>query len=187
MNRRQSLTSARAFLGKDSEIDVIARLVPLHHNPNNWKIWADDKNNKFTLEKDKITLKLVKEDNLKTTDIYYQAQPHYIAQISNHIFYIKLNKNDLLCFVGKDFRLRCAIFKNNIWVKNISPSLLGFELLQFIARYKSKTYKTSWKKLKLYNQTYENIVIHSLPLTKENIELIDCSNKIKKALRNDKK
>lgn len=139
LNRRQSIVSVRSFLEEERALDTVIKICHLYPDPNDWKIWYDDCENKVEFRKNKkpkITRSFL---DYKTKDIYFKSKPWHIAKISSW-FLLLVGKNKLdqeitiIYFLGRDYRLRACIFSNGEWLGNISPIFTDFNVLKLIAK-----------------------------------------------------
>ncbi|HVI39650.1 MAG TPA: hypothetical protein VM577_03235 [Anaerovoracaceae bacterium] len=139
----KSLTSLKAFLPDDQEIEEIIRLCQLYPTIS-WKYWTDHLGHTLSvLENKKVVI--LKEHPLSPTekiitDIYHKALPNRIATNSSHVL-IAFGEGDkqayqaaFVWFLGKDNRLRMSNFSKNEWIENTSPLSSGMKSLRVVSK-----------------------------------------------------
>jgi hypothetical protein len=131
MQKKRAIASARAFLNLPS-FDLIVSILDLQPK-GSWDQWEDAEGNYLKISKNKsIRVFLPKKDTLTTRDIYRKAHPRMIAKHSYWILALFGKNQSIISFLGNDGILRCCYFENNIWKYNISPLLLGFDILKCV-------------------------------------------------------
>jgi hypothetical protein len=122
---------------KENNIDfeVLAEICGLHPTKD-WKVWKDDAGNTVRLLKNSsVRIYPTKTPNENTTsDIFAKAWPSEIAKQSYWVLLLSGGSHDVTCFVGSDGRLRISHYKNDLWVGNYCPLLIGFGALKAITR-----------------------------------------------------
>jgi hypothetical protein len=129
MKKSQALASARAFL--HFPFDILVDMLSLEPHED-WHGWQDSDGNRLRILKNgRVNVYPSKQATNKTTDVFRKAKPELIAR---HSYWGMLlsGKDNILIFLGNDGRVRCSYFKNNIWYKNLSPLLLGFDIIRYI-------------------------------------------------------
>lgn len=131
MHRDRLIASARALL--DCPFDVIADMLYLEP-VSDWYNWIDPEGNRLKiLKNNRVKVNLPKIKTNKTRDIFRKARPELIKKYSYWgMLLIDKNKN-ILILLGNDGKLRSSYFENNIWIENISPLLLGFDIIKYVA------------------------------------------------------
>lgn len=135
--RNKNLASVRA-LNRNAE--TIIKLCDLKER-NSWEEWEDSYGNKLKIYRDgsfKI-LTVKNQDFSTTTDIYFKLSPEKLVQKANKVFLLKGNF-DVKLFIGKDYRLRTALFDNE-WIGNFPPLLVRKNVLTNIVKQKEEKIK----------------------------------------------
>lgn len=132
MQKNRAIASARAFLNS-SRFELIVDILGLQPK-GDWTQWEDSEGNRLKISKNKAVHIYPSSGEAETTkDVYRKARPSTIAEHSYWVLAAFGQKETILTFLGNDGVLRCSYFENNIWKYNISPVLLGFQALDFIA------------------------------------------------------
>jgi hypothetical protein len=129
MKKDQLIASARAVLNCPFELLVsMLGLDPI----GDWHTWQDTEGNQLRILKNgKVKIRPSPIFIQKTKDVFRKAKPSLIAK---HSYWGMLlsGKDNIIIFLGNDGKIRSSYFENNIWLKNISPLLLGFDILRYI-------------------------------------------------------
>ena len=129
MKKDRAAASARAFL--NCPFELVVDMLGLTQD-GDWHFWKDSDGNRLTISKNKKALTYPsKSITTSTNDIFHKTKPEVI--IKHSYWGILLSgKHNIFIFLGNDGRLRCSYFEDNIWIKNISPLLLGFDIIKYI-------------------------------------------------------
>jgi hypothetical protein len=124
MNRQQALASLQAFLPEDKEIIKIINLCDLYPI-NGWRTWQNEYSPYIQIKQDKTIKVYNKEEVFPSSkkDLYIYANTKEVASISKRLLFIETCNNNLsFLFWGRDNRLRCRRYVNDIYLN--SPPLI---------------------------------------------------------------
>jgi hypothetical protein len=148
MKRERAIASARAAL--NCPFDLLVDMLSLEPETD-WHGWLDSEGNRLRILKNG-TVKVYPATTpaTKTKDVFRKAHP---ALIERHSYWGMLlsGKDNILILLGNDGKIRSSYFENNIWVRNISPLLLGFGILRYIS---SGYLETNPRTIKLLKVSY---------------------------------
>jgi hypothetical protein len=131
MQKNRAVASARAFL--NCPFDIIVDMLSLHPK-DDWHLWLDPEGNRLRILKTKnVKVYPAVEKIPQTKDVFRKANPELIIKNSYWGTLIIGQNKKILILLGNDGKLRCSYFVDNIWIENICPLLLGFDILRYIA------------------------------------------------------
>ncbi|MCK9567862.1 hypothetical protein M0R72_02780 [Candidatus Pacearchaeota archaeon] len=170
MRQERLIASARAAL--NCPFDLLVDMLGLEP-VEDWHVWRDFDGNRLRLLKNGVVkVYPATAISTKTTDVFRKANP---ALIERHSYWGMLlsGQNNILILLGNDGKIRSSYFENNIWVRNISPLLLGFGILRYIS---SGYLETNLRTIKFLKVSYPNDFIieeawaFGLPIEQANIK-----------------
>lgn len=130
MKQARASASARAFL--NCPFDLLVDMLSLEPK-DDWHLWLDPEGNRLRLLKSRAVIAYPAATKVqRTKDIFRKAHPSLIVRHSYWGVLISGQTHQILLLLGNDGKLRCSYFKDGIWIENISPVLLGFDILRYI-------------------------------------------------------
>ena len=170
------MVSARAFL--NCPFDLLADMLDLQ-TKEDWHIWQDPEGNRLRIFKNRaVQIYPALTQAAKTKDVFRKARPELIEHHSYWGALLAGNTQNIIMLLGNDGKIRASYFKNNVWIENISPLLLGFGILRYIA---SGYLESGVSKIKLSNITcpkefeIEEAWSFGIPIEDSNLkERIEC-------------
>lgn len=148
MKHERAKASARAAL--NCPFDLLVEMLDLEPE-GDWHVWKDSEGNRLRILKSGTgTVYPATVPAMKTKDIFRKANPKLIER-NSYWGMLLSGKHNILIFLGNDGKIRSCYFENNIWVKNISPLLLGFGILRYIL---SGYLETNSRTIKLLKVSY---------------------------------
>jgi len=131
MLKSRAIASARVAVDR---FDVIASILDLEPKES-WTLWEDSEGNRLRIAKNRsVHVYPAKIPKQVTKDVYRKAHPATIAKKSYWALALfDKNKKSIFAFVGHDGTLRASYFENKRWIINISPVLLGIQILRSVS------------------------------------------------------
>lgn len=180
MQKTKLAASARAFL--NCPFDLLVDMLSLEPKED-WHLWLDPEGNRLRISKNRaVQVYPTTAQAQKTKDVFRKAPPQLIEHHSYWGALIAGNTQNILILLGNDGKLRSCHFKDNIWVENTCPLLLGFGILRYII---SGYLEPGVRVIKSLNISYpnefgiENAWAFGLPIEDNNIkERVRCLLKI---------
>jgi hypothetical protein len=149
MNKGRLIASARAAL--NCPFDLLVDMLSLEPKED-WHLWLDPEGNRLRIFKNRAARVYPSlTAATKTRDIFRKARPELIERNSYWGVLIDGQNKNILILLGNDGKLRSCYFEDNIWKENISPLLLGFNILRYIA---SGYLESNVRTIKLLNIAY---------------------------------
>jgi len=131
MQKDRIIASARAFL--NCPFDILVDMIGLEPKED-WHLWLDPEGNRLRIFKSRaVQVYPAQVQATKTKDVFRKARPELIEHHSYWGILISGYNKNILILLGNDGKIRSSYFKDNIWTENISPLLLGFGILRYIA------------------------------------------------------
>lgn len=169
MNNKRAAASARAYLHFPFDIVVdMLSLVAI----KDWHWWIDSDNNTLRICKDKVII-VPGDSSNKTNDIFRKTQPITIFEKSYWGILLESLDSKILILLGNDGRLRCLLFKDDIWQENFSPLLLGIKILRYIAiEYLESDIRNIQKMKVSYPKDFqiEEAIVFGIPITQKKLQ-----------------
>lgn len=138
MHRSRAIASARAFLGAP-RFELLVDITGIEPK-GDWRLWVDAEGNRLRIAKNKsiqVYAQSPKVESLVTKDVFRKARPELIA---NHSYWVLSlfgncdgHEQTVMAFLGDDGNLRCCVFVDKVWQRNIAPLLLGFQALSCVS------------------------------------------------------
>jgi hypothetical protein len=150
MRKDRLMASARAAL--NCPFDLLVDMLGLEP-VEDWHVWIDSEGNRLRILKNgAVKVYPATTISTKTIDVFRKANP---ALIERHSYWGMLlsGQNNILILLGNDGKIRASYFEKHIWVRNISPLLLGFGILRYIS---SGYLETNPRAIKLLKVSYPN-------------------------------
>jgi hypothetical protein len=171
MNKKRAMASARA--ATNCPFDILAGMLMLEPKED-WHLWFDPEGNRLRIfENRAVKIYPAAIPLSKTKDVFRKARPELIEKYSYWAMPILGKNKNILILLGNDGKLRSCYFEDNIWKGNISPLLLGINIL----RYVSNGYlETESRPIKLTNISYpkdfeiEEAWASGLPIEEPNLQ-----------------
>jgi len=130
MKKDRATASARAAL--NCPFGLLVDMLSLEPEAD-WHIWRDPEGNRLRILKNgAVKVYPATTQATKTKDVFRKAHPALIERYSYWGMLIS-GQDNILILLGNDGKIRSSYFNNSIWVENISPLLLGFGILRYIA------------------------------------------------------
>lgn len=122
MNREQAVESIKAFLSNETNIKNIIYYCDLYPVHESWKKWTDNLGSFIQIYNNKKIISFTNNPlNIEEkiiTDLYHNAHPKKIANISKKVFIADSDDACFGWFLGNDSRLRLVTYKDGNWTKN---------------------------------------------------------------------
>jgi hypothetical protein len=132
MQKSRAIASARAFLSCPT-FGVIVDILKLE-TKDDWHFWNDPEGNRLTISKKAhVNVYQAATNSTNTKDIFRKATPDIIAKNSYWCLEVIAGQNKILNLLGNEGILRSCYFEDNVWKYNLSPLLLGYDLLRYIS------------------------------------------------------
>jgi hypothetical protein len=149
MQKDRAIASARAFL--NCPFDILVDMIGLEPKED-WYLWLDQEGNRLRIFKSRaVRVYPSPVPATKTKDVFRKARPGLIEHHSYWGMLLSGDNKNILILLGNDGKIRSSSFKDNIWIENINPLLLGFGILRYIA---SGYLESSVRTIKTLNITY---------------------------------
>lgn len=171
MQKDRAVASARAAL--NCPFDLLVDMLSLE-TKGDWHLWLDPEGNRLRIFKNRaVQVYPAAAATANTRDIFRKSRPELIERHSYWGVLVDGQNKNILILLGNDGKIRASLFKDDIWLENISPLLLGFGILRYIS---SGYLESGVRTIKSLNISYpkefgiENAWAFGFPIEDDNIK-----------------
>lgn len=135
LTRQRSLVNVQAYLPNDTEIIRIINGCALS-SKGDWRIWQNSESPYLKIGKNReLHLRYKQEDEFHPEDIYRNAPPEVLAEISKTALLIQIERSMSFIFMGSDGLIRTA--KCGSWWKRDPPLFYHVEDLRTLIKHEN--------------------------------------------------